>query len=206
MRRMNQLDMEALENMNREISRLTRMVEDLLLMAQAESGRREINLEPVEMDTLLLEVFQQIKVLAGGSKNIQIESIDQVRVLGDADRLKQVILNLISNAIKFSPREGMIWLKLWQDERRSAYRCGIMAGEFILRRSDISLKDLSAERSRSKIIDYDQKGYGLGLSIANVIMLRHQGRIEVESMDGEGATFIMVLPPLVEDNTSWGYT
>ena len=114
MRRMQTLDTVALDNMSQEIARLTRMVEDLLLMAQAESGRLEIELAPVEMDTLLLDVFQQARVLSGGQKNIQIEEIDQLMVLGDRDRLKQVMLNLISNAIKFTGKDGQISLSLKQ--------------------------------------------------------------------------------------------
>lgn len=207
MRRMKTYDEEALVNMSREIARLTRMVEDLLLMAQAESGRLEINLMPVELDTVLLEVFQQAKILAGGNKDIQIESIDQIRVLGDADRLKQVILNLISNAIKFTPRDGKIWLKLWreEDEVKLSVRdngLGIHPDEI----RHIFERFYRAERSRSKIIDYDQKGYGLGLSIANVIMQRHNGRIEVDSVLGKGATFVVCLPPLEASQGSWGYT
>jgi heavy metal sensor kinase len=207
MRRMKSYDEEALVNMSREIARLTRMVEDLLLMAQAESGRLEINLTPVELDTVLLEVFQQAKILTGGDKEIQIESIDQLMVLGDADRLKQVILNLISNAIKFTPKDGKIWLKLWRedDEIRLSVRdngMGIHPEEI----RQIFERFYRAERSRSKIIEYDQKGYGLGLSIANVIMQRHGGRIDVQSTVGEGATFIMCLLPLDGREGSWGYT
>ena len=195
MLRMNQLDMEALENMNNEISRLTRMVEDLLLMAQAESGRLEIDLKPVEMDTLLLEVFQQAKVLAGEQKQMRIEEIDQLLVYGDRDRLKQVLLNLISNAIKFTDREGKISLRLYRKEDEVCLAveddgCGIHQEEL----ESIFERFYRVEESRSKLIDYDQKGFGLGLSIAYLIMVRHEGRILVDSEIGRGSVFTMCLP------------
>ena len=197
MRRMQTLDTEALDNMSKEIARLTRMVEDLLLMAQAESGRLEIELAPVEMDTLLLDVFQQAKVLSGDQKSIQIDEIDQLMVMGDRDRLKQVMLNLISNAIKFTGKNGQISLSLKQNGDEVVLAVtdngqGIHPDEI----EHIFERFYRAEKSRSKMIDYDQKGFGLGLAIAYLIMVRHNGRIEVESQLGVGSTFSMHLPIL----------
>jgi signal transduction histidine kinase len=195
MRRMNQLDMEALDNMNNEIARLTRMVEDLLLMAQAESGRFEMDLAPVEMDSLLLEVYQQAIVLAGEHKQMRIEEIDQLVVLGDRDRLKQVLLNLLSNAIKFTDNEGEIKLRLFrlEDEVRLVVEDngqGIDESEI----NHIFERFYRVEQSRTKMIDYDQKGFGLGLSIAHLIMTRLDGRILVDSEVGVGSVFTMCLP------------
>lgn len=197
MRRMNTFDAEALENMSKEIARLTRMVEDLLLMAQAESGRLELAMAPVELDTLLLEVYQQARILAGERKHVHLVGIDQVQVLGDRDRLKQVLLNLVSNGIKYTRPDGNIYLEIYTTN-----------GEvYISVRDDgigIHPDDLAyiferfyrAEKSRTRFIDYDQKGFGLGLSIAYWIMQRHDGRIEVESDYGHGATFRMCMPVL----------
>ncbi len=204
MRKMKTMDTEALDNMSQEIARLTRMVEDLLLMAQAESGRLEMDLSPVEMDTLLLEVYQQVRVLAGTKKNITIADIDQLNVMGDRDRLKQVMLNLISNAIKFTEDDGQIILNLRQVDDEVILSVnddgqGIHPDEIKL----IFDRFYRAEKSRSKLIDYDQKGFGLGLAIAHLIMVRHNGRIEVKSELGVGSTFSMCLPVL-ENNGSQG--
>jgi signal transduction histidine kinase len=195
MRRMGEFDLEALDNMRKEIARLTRMVEDLLLMAQAESGRLELDMNPVELDTVLLEVYQHARILAGDKKQLRIEEIDQVHVIGDRDRLKQVILNLVSNAIKFTRPDGQIdfSLKIVDNEARLAIRDD---GDGIHQKdlSHIFERFYRAEKSRAKLIDYDQKGFGLGLSIAYWIMLRHKGRIEVESEYGNGATFTICIP------------
>ena len=195
MRRMNQLDMVALDNMNQEISRLTRMVEDLLLMAQAESGRLEIELQPVEIDTLMLEVFQQIKILAGDQKKMVIEEIDQLVVLGDRDRLKQVLLNLLSNAVKSTESDGRIFLRLSRvgDEVHIAVEDdgrGIHPEEV----EHIFERFYRVEESRTRFLQYDEKGFGLGLSIAYLIMFRHNGRIEVDSELGRGSIFTICLP------------
>ena len=203
MRRMQVFDPEALDNMSQEISRLTRMVEDLLLMAQAESGRLEMDMAPMELDTLLLEVYQQARILAGTKKLIQIDEIDQVIVLGDRDRLRQVMLNLISNAVKFTPDDGNIRLKLWiqEDEVKLSVEDngqGIHPDEV----QHIFERFYRAEKSRSKTLDYDQKGFGLGLAIAYLIMVRHDGRIEVDSELGEGARFTMVLPIISPEEES----
>ncbi|HSG24895.1 MAG TPA: HAMP domain-containing sensor histidine kinase [Anaerolineales bacterium] len=203
MRKMGEFDLVAIDSMSKEIARLTRMVEDLLLMAQAESGRLELEMVPVELDTLLLEVYQQARILAGDHKTIRIEDIDQVQVIGDKDRLKQVLLNLVSNAIKFTRPDGKIILSLKIKEHEA----------WLAVRDDgqgIHPKDLEhvferfyrAEKSRAKIIDYDQKGFGLGLSIAYWIMLRHQGRIEVESEYGKGTTFTICMPYTNPDRAS----
>ncbi len=90
MRRMKQLDEESLSSIDQEAGRLTRLVGGLLLLAQAESGKLILNLKPVELDTLLLEVFHEGQVLAGSKVRLKMTDIDQVMVHGDRDRMKQV--------------------------------------------------------------------------------------------------------------------
>ena len=195
MRKTGNFDIEGLDSMSKEIARLTRMVEDLLLMAQAESGRLELNMRPVELDTIMLEVYQQARILAGDSRRVRIADIDQVVVIGDRDRLKQVLLNLVSNAIKFTSPGGKIdiSLKIVGDEAHLAVidnGLGIHPDDL----NHIFERFYRAEKSRVRVLDYDQKGFGLGLSIAYLIMLRHNGRIEVESEYGKGAMFTICMP------------
>ncbi len=207
MRRMGQPDPLALDSMEKEIERLSRMVEDVLLMAQAESGRLELNYALVELDTVLLEVYQQARVLAGETKILHIKDIDQVLVVGDRDRLKQVILNLISNAIKYSAPNGRIQLSLGKKDGW-AYLAVEDDGIGIHREDmqHIFERFYRATKSRSKFIDYDHKGFGLGLSIAYWIMLRHNGRIDVESEYGQGAKFTIWLPSADENTDIESFT
>jgi signal transduction histidine kinase len=195
MRKMEKPDNQSLDSMELEIGRLTRMVEDLLLNVQAESGRLELDFSPVELDTVLLEVFQQALMLAGKTKKVVIKEIDQVQVCGDRDRLKQVILNLVGNAIKYTGDDGNIQISLGK-ENGMAFISIIDNGPGIHQNdlTKIFERFYRAEKSRKKFVDYDNRGYGLGLSIAYWIVLRHQGTIEVDSVFGEGAKFTVWLP------------
>lgn len=192
MRRMKSLDEESLTSIDQEAGRLTRLVGGLLLLAQAESGSVSLNMKLVELDTLLLEVFQEMKVLAGEKIQLHLTEIDQIQVNGDRDRLKQVLLNLVGNAIQYTPQGGDVFLSL-----------GIVAEQarLIIRDTGpgIPAEDLPhiferfyrAEKSRTR---GKTTGFGLGLSIAHWIVDKHGGRIEVDSKDGWGTTFCIWLP------------
>lgn len=195
MRRVGKMDDESLQAMENEIDRLTRMVGDLLLVAQAESGSLPLDFRQVEVDTILLEVFQQMKVLARGIKEFKIAEIDQVLVCGDRDRLKQVMLNLVSNALNYTPKDGYINLKLGK-KGGHAYFMVTDTGPGIAQENleHIFERFYRAEKSRSRRDEVDGKGFGLGLSIAYWIVQNHGGRIDVKSELGEGTTFTVWLP------------
>jgi heavy metal sensor kinase len=192
MRKIKQADEESLMSIDEEADRLTRMVGDLLLLAQAESGKLPLNLQPMELDTLLLEVFHEMRVLAGDKVKIKMTDIDQALVNGDRDRLKQVLLNLIGNAVQYTPHGGDVYLNLSKSDEMA---------RLIIRDTGpgIPTKDLphifdrfyrgEKSRTRSK-----SSGYGLGLSIAYWIVDAHGGRIEVDSQEGKGTTFAVWLP------------
>ena len=111
-RRIGETDEESLESIEDEVERLTRLVGDLLLLAQAEAGKLPMDRQIVDLDTVLLEVFRQAKILAKSQIHLKIGDIDQVLVCGDRDRLKQVLLNLISNGIKYTPSGGQVIVSL----------------------------------------------------------------------------------------------
>ena len=198
MRRMSKLDFESLTSIESEVDRMTRLVEDLLLMVQVESGHLPLYQQPVELDTILLEVFQHANILADGKVEIKISDIDQVLICGDRDRIKQVMLNMIVNAINYTPAGGKVTVKLGK-EKGQAYLSVRDNG------IGISPEDLPhiferfyrSEKSRSR--PSDGKGFGLGLPIANWIVQNHGGRIDVESAPGEGTTFSVWLP-LIDDS------
>jgi heavy metal sensor kinase len=192
MRRMKHIDEESLNSIDQEAGRLTRLVGGLLMLAQAESGKLSLNLKPVQLDALLVEVFQEMRVLAGSKVHVHLKEIDQLEVIGDRDRLKQVLLNLTSNAIQYTPQGGDVFLSLAQinDQARlvvSDTGPGIPAEDL----PHIFERFYRAEKSRTRSRN---SGFGLGLSIAHWIVEHHGGRIEVESKDGKGTTFVIWLP------------
>lgn len=193
LRKMKEPDEESLRGIETEVDRLTRMVGDLLLLAQAEAGRLELSMKQVELDTLLLEVLQQAKVLSGGKVGFQIADIEQVQVSGDQDRLKQVMINLITNAVKYTPSGGQVGLSVKKVNGQAQLMIsdtgpGIPAADL----PHIFERFYRGDKARTR--SADGSSYGLGLSIVFWIIKSHGGRIEVVSKEGGGTTFIVWLP------------
>ncbi len=193
MRRMGCADEESLGGIEAEVDRLTRLVGDLMLLAQAESGKLPLDLHTVELDTLLLEVMGQMQVLAKNSLNLTIGEIDQVLVCGDRDRLKQVLVNLVGNAIKYTPSGGEVIVGLSKDSQRA--RITVSDNGPGIPKEDMPYifeRFYRGEKSRTRT--KDGKGFGLGLSIAYWIVRNHKGTIEVSSREPSGTTFCVWLP------------
>jgi len=192
MRRMKSLDEESLTSIDQEAGRLTRLVGGLLLLAQAESGKLALNMKRVELDLLITEVFQEMTILAGNKVHIRLNEIDQAYVNADRDRLKQVFINLVANAVQYTPPGGDVFLSLEKIGGQARIICrdtgpGIPAEDL----PHIFERFYRAEKSRTR---RETTGFGLGLSIANWIVERHGGRIEVNSHEGKGTTFAIWLP------------
>ncbi|NJK79755.1 MAG: HAMP domain-containing protein [Chloroflexaceae bacterium] len=180
---------ESLTDMRQETTRLIRMVNDLLLLAQADAGI-ELRKAPVELDTLLLEVHRELRTLSGGV-NLRIGAEDQVVVQGDRDRIKQALLNLGVNALQHTPTGGTVTLSL---ERCDGFACLAVADTG----TGIALEELEhiferfyrTDRSRSRL----GGGAGLGLAIVKRIIDGHGGNVTVESVLDYGSTFTIRLP------------
>ncbi len=192
MRRMKDFDPESLDSIDQEAGRLTRLVTDLLLLAKAEVGSLPLTKSTVELDALLMEVFGEMRVLAANKVRVKLTEIDQLQVIGDRDRLKQVILNLVANAIQYTPAGGEVYLSL----NRSGDRAKLIVRDT---GPGIPAEDLPyiferfyrAEKSRTRS---SAAGFGLGLSIAHWIVEQHGGTIEASSREGRGTTFAVWLP------------
>jgi signal transduction histidine kinase len=168
----------------------------LLLLAQAESGKLPLANQLVELDTLALEAMSQMTVLVHEGVTLRLGEIDQVLVCGDRDKLKQVLLNLVGNAINYTQAGEVV---VGVGKSGSQARITIMDTG-----PGISPEDLPhvferfyrAEKSRTRS---KMKGFGLGLSIAYWIVRNHAGRIEVDSKLGQGTTFCIWLPLAQDD-------
>ena len=169
---------------------MRRLINDLLLLAQADSGLT-LHKQPVEVDTLLLDVYRQAQVMANAvGVNVRLGAEDQAMVMGDADRLRQLLLNLVDNAIKYTPAGGDVILTLrreggWVQLGVQDTGVGIAPEDL----AHIFDRFYRADPSRTR-----PGGSGLGLAIAQWIAQVHGGRIQVESLPGQGSRFTAWLP------------
>jgi heavy metal sensor kinase len=194
MRRMGSAEPEILDDVQDELERMTRLVDDLLLLARADTGGLPLYRQPVELADIFLEVYRQVQNIAT-LVQVSIKEVDQVTVLGDSDRLKQLLINLVDNAIKYTPDGGEVVMSLSK-----------MDGNAMVEITDngvgISAEDLPLIFDRFYRVDKARTrnpgGTGLGLSIAHWIAVAHGGNIFVESAPGDGSTFRVVLPVLVD--------
>ncbi len=196
-RRLGEADPESLDAIASETDRMARLVDNLLLLAQSDSGNLPLVRSQLDLDTLLLEVYKEACILAAGRLTVTLGEIDQVRLVGDRDRLKQVMLNLTTNAIKFTPDGGRVTLALarinhWARLTVSDTGVGIPPAEL----KKVFERFYRVDKARSRAMG----GSGLGLSIAQRLATMHGGRIEVasEGIPGKGTTFSVWLPIPVE--------
>jgi two-component system OmpR family sensor kinase len=201
LRRMGGADEMSLDAIQSEAERMSRLVGDLLLLAQSDAGTLPTARHPVELDTLLFEVYREAQVLAG-NVDLSIAEIDQAIVFGDRDRLYQLLLNLVTNALKFTPEGGKVSVGLskvnnWARLVVTDTGIGIPPEEL----PHVFERFYRVDKARTRSLG----GAGLGLAIAQRIAKIHGGRIEVASdgVNGHGSTFSIWLPlagekPVVE--------
>jgi len=185
---------EALDEAEREAGRLTRLVADLLALARADAGLPLAH-KLVDLDVIVLDAFRAAQPLTHGQA-LTLEPFEPVQVEGDADRLKQLLLILLDNAIKYTPTEGAISVGLRQAGR---------SAEVMVRDSGVGIapSDLPhvferfyrADPARSR----DPGGTGLGLSIARWIADQHRATISIDSQPGRGTLVTLRLPSADRD-------
>ena len=179
-----------------ETNRMGKMIADLLLLAQADSGAAELQLADVEMDTLVLDVYRQSLKIAdrekgAGQLHVVLSDEDQAMIYGDRERLRQLLLNLVENAIKYTPAGGTVTIGLTQTEdwvKVTVEDTGIGIRE--ADQASIFERFYRTDKARSRGLG----GSGLGLSIAQWIAEAHHGKITVDSEFQKGSIFTLWLP------------
>ena len=168
------------------LDRMSRLVSDLLLLSQADAGLT-LKMKLLELDGVILDVYQQAQALSNGVK-LKLGRADQSQVYGDEDRLKQLLINLIDNAIKHTPSGGSVTLSVHRENDHVKVLVSD-TGE------GIKPADLTHIFDRFyRVKGQKRKGSGLGLAIAKWIAEAHNGNLSVESEPGVGSTFILQLP------------
>jgi signal transduction histidine kinase len=177
-----------------ETERLTRLANDLLLLTRADAGRLDLHLASTDLVACARRAVEQLEGRAQEKRiAVTVEpSSDSASVLADVDRVHQVLVNLLSNALKFTPAGGRVVVSFARaDEQVSCTVAdtgpGIPAGET----PHIFERFYRGDRSRAR---QGTDGSGLGLAIAKAIVEAHGGRIWVGSELGQGASFTFILP------------
>src|SRR5947209_12085151 len=179
-----------LARMEEQLDKLTKLVSDLLDVTKMQTGKLEFREERFFLNELVRETLENLQGTTE-THHLQLEEVTDVQVSGDKDRLGQVLINLLTNAIKYSPEADTVIVRV------SAYeQTGI-----------VSVQDFGigiAETHQEKIFerfyqvnDDTEKtfpGLGIGLYISSQIVRGHHGRLWVESVKGAGATFYVSLP------------
>jgi signal transduction histidine kinase len=183
---------QHLEIVDRNASRLLGLVTDLLFTARLQDGRLELEKQEVDLGRLVTQAAESARPRAeAAGVRLEVDAANVPPVNGEAARLAQLLDNLVSNAIKFTPSNGRVRVAL-------SARDGLVCLEV----SDTGIGISEAERERlferffrsQNALEQQIQGTGLGLYISKAIVEAHGGRIGVESTEGAGTTFVVELP------------
>lgn len=181
--------------MHEQASRMHRLVEDLLTLSRLESRESPLAEESFDASSLLRELADEARALSAGRHVVQVDPLAgdiPLHLVGSPDELRSAFSNLVSNAVRYTPRGGRIGLR-WRIEPAGGVRFEVedsgigIAPEHLPRLTE---RFYRIDKSRSR----ETGGTGLGLAIVKHVLLRHDGRLEISSQIGHGSVFSAWLP------------
>lgn len=187
----NKVNKKFLKKAGKNANRLANLVDDLLLLTQAESGEMEMKIRPFVMYDLLVDVVDSLhqkyqKKSRPVMFRLEPNHLEYVTVLADRERIQQVLINLVDNAVKYGDEEGSVTISLDQDEGRLITSITDKGPGIDQEHLDkIFRRFYRVDKSRSR----DKGGTGLGLAIVKHFLEAHGSQINVVSRKGEGTTF-----------------
>jgi heavy metal sensor kinase len=183
---------ERVANILEEVVRLARIVEGLLLVSRLEAGEAQMKTEPIDLGELVTSTSDQMELLSKDKLlSLQYDIDGHVMIEGDKPRLRQAIVNLIDNAIKYTPEGGTILFKVKSDHGSAVLQIidnGIGISSLAL--PQVFNRFFRSEEARSGRME----GSGLGLAIVQSITEAHRGHVSVESNENHGTEVSMRLP------------
>jgi two-component system, OmpR family, phosphate regulon sensor histidine kinase PhoR len=178
--------------MHEQAGRMQRLVDDLLMLSRLETAAPRQKEEVVDVPALLAGLREQAEILSGDAQHrITLEAEPTLKLLGGRDELHSAFMNLIQNAVRYTPRGGNIGLRWYRDTGGARFSV-TDTGEGIAPEHLPHLTErfyrVDTARSRAS------GGTGLGLSIVKHVLLRHNAHLDVQSELGRGSTFSCVFP------------
>ncbi len=173
-----------------EVNKIIKLVEELLLLAWWESDVIALDLRPLDVVPILQESLEDFQAIAEKKKiALKLSSSDRVVIFGDRDKLKRVFLNLLDNAVKYTPASGKIEVDVARENNW---------GKIIFRDTGVGMTEQDIPHLFKRFYRINKHspsaGFGLGLSIVKSIVDAHRGKIEVKSQLNKGSVFTIYLP------------
>lgn len=181
-----------LGHMQEQAARMQRLVNDLLTLSRLETSPPTRDEGIVDVGTMLEGLKENAKILSGDKRHdIQLELSEGLMLIGNEEEIRSALLNLINNAVRYTPDGGRIRLR-WQRERGEAVFSVSDSGEGIAAQHIPHLTErfYRVDNARSRA----SGGTGLGLSIVKHILMRHDAKLQIESQLGRGSTFTCRFP------------
>jgi signal transduction histidine kinase len=188
---------ESLTIVNDEGQRLTRMVEDLFTLARADAGEYPLVVSDFYLDESVNECIRSVRSLAA-QKELEVlydAPADEIAFRGDEPLIRRMVLNLLHNAIKFTPQDGQVRVSVKENQRQ--YEVVISdTGPGIPEEAQphVFERFFRADKARSRDESLNGSGAGLGLSIAKWVAELHGGNITLDLTNHSGAAFVISLP------------
>ena len=182
---------DSLIRIDRQIIKLTRLIAEMLDLTRIKANRLELKTELFNLNTLIVESIEDIRYM-NSSHVINIKQDFNCMVNGDKDRIEQVIINLVANAIKYSPDMDQIEVRIQKFQKNQV--------AVSVKDNGIGIDHTEHQKIFDRFYRVDGKseqtfpGFGIGLFIVKEIIERHQGFITIESEKGKGAVFTFILP------------
>ncbi|MEY4918656.1 MAG: hypothetical protein RL616_2569 [Verrucomicrobiota bacterium] len=177
-----------------ELRRLTQIVDGLTLLAKADAGQVALTLEPLRLDELVRDSFADLQILAEPQHiKVELEVCEEISVRGDRHRLRQLLLNLADNAVKYNQPQGRVTMSLRRSSEMAEFTIANTGAEIppeILPR--VFDRFFRGDAAHGNTVD----GCGLGLSIAQWIVSAHGGKIQIKSVPSQSTIVTVQLPTI----------
>ena len=182
----------ALNQMNQQAGRMQHLLNDLLLLAKLEATSPPTNTQPVAIAKLLQTIKSDAQALSGERNHqITLEADASLLLKGSESELRSAFSNLVFNAVKYTPDNGEVHIRWW---------CNEQGAHLAVQDSGIGIESKHLPRLTERFYRVDSSrasntgGTGLGLAIVKHVLLRHQGRLDVNSTPGKGSIFTCHFP------------
>ncbi|MBE6750702.1 MAG: HAMP domain-containing histidine kinase [Ruminococcaceae bacterium] len=179
-----------------EADRLSSLVEELLDFSRMQSGKMSVTSERINVSRLLSESADMYAELSKkqGIELIYTEPTEEIEIMGDANRIKQVFINIIDNAVKYTESGGQVLINQIKEEN---------CIRIVVSDTGVGIPAQDIDRIKEKFYKANKtvRGSGIGLAVADEIIKQHQGLLIVESIENAGTTVTIVLPLCEEETT-----